>query len=368
MGCGGSTSFDPNVMSMGHFEVQRVVGQGGFGKVNACIRTSTKEWFAVKQLSKIPVLATNNVAMLMNERDLLASMTDHPFVVNLHYAFQDPIYCYLVLDLQLGGDLGYHLQKNRKPYGPERTRFYVACIAIALSHLHQQRILHRDIKPENVVLDSSGYPRLTDLGISHKVPPGPNLECSLPSGTKRYMAPEQLTRSHVHDQCADYWQLGMCAHEFLTGKGPHQQCPKSWSNDLDKFNESREDFPEITAEVSSAIPTVANDFVTGLLHVAPWRRPCYKTGNDFSDFTWCEQHPWFKDFDWDACRAKTMPVAFVPDSEIANCDTGDNDAADAFGVAAEPQPPPQADQDKFNGYDFKTDLVPGGKAATVVAT
>ena len=30
---------------------------------------------------------------------------DHPFVVNLRYAFQDDENCFFVLDLMLGGDL-----------------------------------------------------------------------------------------------------------------------------------------------------------------------------------------------------------------------------------------------------------------------
>ncbi len=32
--------------------------------------------------------------------------------------------------------------------------------------MHKNKIIHRDIKPENLVLDSHGYLRITDLGIS----------------------------------------------------------------------------------------------------------------------------------------------------------------------------------------------------------
>lgn len=34
-----------------------------------------------------------------------ADKVDHPFIVNLRYAFQDDENCFLVLDLMLGGDL-----------------------------------------------------------------------------------------------------------------------------------------------------------------------------------------------------------------------------------------------------------------------
>lgn len=33
------------------------------------------------------------------------SKVDHPFIVNLRYAFQDDENCFFVLDLMLGGDL-----------------------------------------------------------------------------------------------------------------------------------------------------------------------------------------------------------------------------------------------------------------------
>lgn len=34
-----------------------------------------------------------------------SAQVDHPFIVNLRYAFQDDENCFFVLDLMLGGDL-----------------------------------------------------------------------------------------------------------------------------------------------------------------------------------------------------------------------------------------------------------------------
>jgi len=46
-------------------------------------------------------------APLLTESRLLPlpPQIDHPFVVNLRYAFQDDENCFFVLDLMLGGDL-----------------------------------------------------------------------------------------------------------------------------------------------------------------------------------------------------------------------------------------------------------------------
>ena len=50
---------------------------------------------------------------MMNELKLL-SMINSKFIVNAHYAFQDSENLYLVMDLLLGGDLRYHLARQRR--------------------------------------------------------------------------------------------------------------------------------------------------------------------------------------------------------------------------------------------------------------
>lgn len=71
------------------------------------------------------------------------------------FCFQDKENLYLVMDLLNGGDLRYHISKNKR-FSEEQTKFFVACILLALDYLHSNNILHRDIKPENLVLDHIG--------------------------------------------------------------------------------------------------------------------------------------------------------------------------------------------------------------------
>ena len=54
------------------------------------------------------VMTKKSVQSVMNERVLL-SQVHSPFLVNMHFAFQDRDTLYLVLDLMEGGDLRYHI-------------------------------------------------------------------------------------------------------------------------------------------------------------------------------------------------------------------------------------------------------------------
>jgi serine/threonine kinase 32 len=54
----------------------------------------------------------------------------------------------MILDLMLGGDLRFHLDRTG-PMKQETVLYYVAEISSALHYLHSKNIVHRDIKPDN---------------------------------------------------------------------------------------------------------------------------------------------------------------------------------------------------------------------------
>ena len=81
----------------------------------------TRDLYALKYINKTKCVRMKAVANVIQERRLLEEVSlalpslshspptfhqiDHPFVVNLRYAFQDDENCFFVLDLMLGGDL-----------------------------------------------------------------------------------------------------------------------------------------------------------------------------------------------------------------------------------------------------------------------
>ena len=108
-----------NLVSRNHFEFLYVVGKGGFGKVWKVSSKKTKKMYALKEMSKVKIIDRKSEKSIIYERDLLSKLK-HPFIVNMIYAFQDYDNLYLVMDLLSGGDLRYHISRQKR-FSEEQT-------------------------------------------------------------------------------------------------------------------------------------------------------------------------------------------------------------------------------------------------------
>eukprot|EP00606_Chrysophyceae_sp_TOSAG23-5_P000412 GSChrysophyteH2.ASY1.ANO1.1531.1 assembled CDS len=193
--------------------------------------------FAVKSVAKKSILArSSGPTSIFNELACLRLLSEanSAFVCNLAHAFQDSRYLYLALEFCSGGDLRYNLKSQpHHRYTEKIARFLIAQCLLAVSSCHQARVLHRDIKPENLILDVSGYIKLTDFGVSkYFLGATPSAEgdegdgedtpepmvCKSTSGTHGYMPPEIYFKGHLHGKPADYFAVGVTLHELLLGQ------------------------------------------------------------------------------------------------------------------------------------------------------
>lgn len=131
------------------------------------VRRSTEAMLAMKVLSKEQTKKERAVENTKVERDILLRVR-HPFVVQMHYAFQTAEKLFMVMDYVDGGDLYSHMSSSGRPRRfEERTmRIWAAEICMALGYLHEVGVVFRDLKPENVSLtfsDSSAHGRLASL-------------------------------------------------------------------------------------------------------------------------------------------------------------------------------------------------------------
>ena len=100
-------------MNRNNFDFLYVIGKGGFGKVWKVKSKKTKISYALKEMSKLKVIDKKSIKSINSERELLSKL-HHPFIVNMHYAFQDNENLYLVMDLLTGGDLRFHISRHKK--------------------------------------------------------------------------------------------------------------------------------------------------------------------------------------------------------------------------------------------------------------
>jgi serum/glucocorticoid-regulated kinase 3 len=124
------------------FEFLKMIGKGSFGKVLLAKHKKEETTYAVKVLAKKMILKRNEKAHIMCERNVLLKNLNHPFLVGLRYSFQSKDKLYFVLDYVNGGELFFHLQKERFFTEP-RAKFYAAEITTALGYLHSEKIVYR---------------------------------------------------------------------------------------------------------------------------------------------------------------------------------------------------------------------------------
>ena len=280
------------------FDFLFVIGKGGFGKVWRVRYKKTQEIFALKEMSKKKILDKKSEYSINNERVFLSKLR-HPFLVNMHYAFQDKDNLYLVIDILNGGDLRFHCSRYRK-FSEEQTRFFIACMVHALSYVHENNVIHRDVKPENLILDDKGYVHLTDFGIA-KENKGDN--SSETSGTPGYMSPEVIL-GIGHSFSVDYYAIGVIGFEFMTGKRPY--IGKTRREIKEQMFKKQARINKNKLEKEWSLDSV--DFINRLIERKPELRLGSKSGiKELKDHFWLRYYP------WNELEKKSLPGPFIPE-------------------------------------------------------
>jgi protein-serine/threonine kinase len=277
------------------FALQTVLGRGGYGKVMLVRHKTNGQVFAMKTMKKADVIKRNQREHTTSERHVLETVS-HPFIVNLHYAFQTPTKLYMVLEYCPGGELFFHLSRAGR-FSENRCKFYASELTLAIGYLHSLNIIYRDLKPENILVDANGHAKITDFGLS-KEGIIDNISAKTTCGTPEYLAPEVL-RKDGHGRGVDWYSLGALIFEMLTGLPPY------YTKDREKlFRRIREGNLEYPAYV---LPP-AKACMQAMLHLDPNKR----LGGGPTDVEEVKTHPFFGDVDWRAVLECRIPPPFKP--------------------------------------------------------
>ena len=290
-----------NQVSLGSIEEERItltsfvclamLGRGSFGEVYLVQKTNSKVLYAMKVLSKDRIMGQNLMKYAMAERNVL-SLTNHPFIVKLNFAFQTNHKLFLILDYCAGGDLAKHLQYEKR-FTEERARFYLCEIILALEDLHKRDIIFRDLKPDNVVLDNEGHAKLTDFGLSKEGVFDSQCAKSF-CGSIAYLAPEML-KKQGHGKAVDWYLLGVLFYEMLVGIPPF-------------FTEQKEEIFKNIEHGELIIPKKVSKEAAALLRGLLQKDPNKRLGSSVKDACDVKEHKYFKKVNWDDVYHKRIPT------------------------------------------------------------
>jgi len=214
-----SDPLDPLVGELigGRYQLLALVGRGGFGRVYRARDLKLDRMIAVKLMTEAGG-TTDHEARLRALRETRANARlQHPHIVTLHDAGEDPRGLYLVLEYVAGTSLDAVLAAG--PLPSERAAEILRECAEALAAAHAQGIIHRDIKPANILITESGRVKIADFGIARLLGESHTTDRGSIVGTPNYMAPEQIDGRGV-GPAADIFELGCVAYEMISGRPP----------------------------------------------------------------------------------------------------------------------------------------------------
>lgn len=212
----------PGGLVAGRFQIESLIGRGGFGRVYRAFDSKLERAVALKLLHRPEGIAERSQEVLRFEEEARSvARLDHPHIVTVHDAGLEGETPWMVMKLVAGSSLEDVLKKSGPMAPPQAVRLLTQ-IASALSHAHRRGIVHRDVKPSNILVEDregTDHAWLTDFGLARLLAGSGLTEMGAILGTPSYMAPEQATAKRV-DFRTDLFALGSVAVEMITGQPP----------------------------------------------------------------------------------------------------------------------------------------------------
>ncbi|MCP4887000.1 MAG: SUMF1/EgtB/PvdO family nonheme iron enzyme [Planctomycetaceae bacterium] len=202
---------------IGRYEIQKVLGRGGFGVVYLAYDEQLTRLVAIKVPHAELILQPEDAEAYLAEARTVANL-DHPAIVPVHdVGSTEECPCYIVSKYIDGTDLATKLKTTRLKYRDAAD--LVATVAEAIHYAHKKGLVHRDIKPGNILIDRNGQPHVVDFGLAlreENIGEGPKY-----AGTPSYMSPEQARgEGHRVDGRSDIFSLGVVLYQLLAGRRP----------------------------------------------------------------------------------------------------------------------------------------------------
>lgn len=255
-GGGNNGPLDTGVR-LGEFEIERVLGVGGFGIVYQAMdhslerRVAIKEYMPTSLATRGPDGTVTPMAQSMattftlgresfvNEAKLLARF-DHPSLVKVLRFWEERGTAYMAMPFYEGRTLA----QTRSSMTEVPTQAWLDALVHpllgAIETLHEQRVFHRDIAPDNILILGDGRPVLLDLGAARRVIS--DRTQTLTTILKPKFAPiEQYGQSPelLQGPWTDLYALGAVLYLCITGTAPQEAAVRAVQENYAKLSDPR---------------------------------------------------------------------------------------------------------------------------------
>ena len=233
------TALPAKIVLDGSYEIQRVLGIGGFGITYEAFDRGLGRPVAVKEYYPAEI-GTRVSAMSVRPRTekdrelfekLRTSFTReartlsqfaHPAIVRVLRIFEAHGTAYMVMDLERGATLKQWLAELGRPPTQAELDRLVAPLLGALELMHESNFLHRDVAPDNIIVRADGSPVLLDFGATRRV--AAELTSAFTGLVKRGYSPmEQYAQDgRAQGPWTDIYALGATLYRCVAGREPQE--------------------------------------------------------------------------------------------------------------------------------------------------
>ena len=254
--------FEPG-QTIGDYEILRVLGAGGMGKVYQVRNNISHRVEAMKVLLPELTSDTELVDRFLREIRISASL-DHPNIAALRTAQRVNNQLVMVMEYVEGSTFDALMHAGRIPI--DKAVDYTSQALSALSYAHSRGVTHRDIKPGNIMLTPSGAVKLMDFGIARLATDVKLTKTGMMVGSVYYMSPEQIEGRDL-DPRSDIYSLGITLYEIATGKRPF-----NGDSEYQIMAAHLKGTPQPPREIDQSLPAELNDIIMMALAKDPAER------------------------------------------------------------------------------------------------
>ena len=239
----------PKGYRLQEYEIERVLGEGGFGITYLAKDTRLKKQIVIKEFLPRDFASRKSdtyqiipdsgekrktyqyfLKKFEEEAILLASIK-HLNIVKVTRAFEANNTAYFVMDYIEGESLKSYISSHGT-LSEEKVLKIMIPILEGLKEVHKKNFLHRDIAPDNIYIAKNKMPILIDFGAARDL--NQDKSHSLASVVKKgYSAPEQYISTSKHTPATDIYAVGAVMLTMISGKVPPEAISRMYNSIID---------------------------------------------------------------------------------------------------------------------------------------